>query len=172
MERETPPTGERYSVVIEHCPDCGRNETPHAEVSDTVAAEAACDAEVVEMRPGPRQGHATRTIPPTLRRIVLHRAHGRCEVPGCDNRLWVDIHHTIAWSTGGTHDPRYLVALCQAHHRAVHNGSLGVEIVDERVVVTHGDGTRRLGPKRAHVGRAARDDTGGERAAVDGVGSA
>jgi hypothetical protein len=156
VEGEHAPTGERYRVVLEHCPDCGLNQTPRAEVSDTVAAEAACDAEIVEMRPGPTHGHATRAIPPALRRAVLHRAGWRCEVPGCCNRLWLDVHHAVAWSRGGRHDEAKLIVLCAAHHRAVHAGALGIELVADRVVVNHGDGTRRVGPRRAHVGRQSR----------------
>ena len=46
------PTGERYRVVIEHCPGCSRTVSPEAEVSDTILAEALCDAELLDMRVG------------------------------------------------------------------------------------------------------------------------
>ena len=139
------PTGERYRVVIDHCPTCRDNTIPTLggahEVSDTIAAEAACDAEIVEMRPGPAQGHATRAIPPAVRRIVLNRAKWRCEVPYCRGRLWLDVHHLQHWARGGTHAVVNLVAVCSCHHRAIHTGTLAVERgSDGRIVVTRWDG--------------------------------
>ena len=110
------PTGERYVVVLERCPACRRTVTPEAEVSDAVASEAFCDAKVVEMRPGPEQGHLTRSVPETTRRKVFHRAHWKCEVLGCGNRLWLDIHQRTrargnraraAGDTGSTTSPRF-----------------------------------------------------------------
>jgi len=63
-EDQAPSTGERYRVTLEHCPECRRTESADAEISDTVAGEAACDAEVVDLRPGPTRGHVTQTVPP------------------------------------------------------------------------------------------------------------
>jgi hypothetical protein len=148
---DAPPTGERHRVVIDHCPAC-RDNTIRTfegvrEVSETVAAEAACDAEVVEMRPGPSQGHATRTIPPAMRRKVLHRAGWRCEVPYCRSRLWLDIHHVDAWANGGTHALGNLACVCSAHHRAIHEGILSLERgADGRVRVTRWNGQVHHGP--------------------------
>jgi hypothetical protein len=152
---------ERYRVVLQFCPSCHDRHLPNpggpdAAISDTVEAEAACDAEVVEMRPdpkpvGPKQGHATRTIPPAVRRVVLARAGWRCEVPYCRNRLWLDVHHIHQRSDGGGHDPRGLVCLCDGHHRAVHAGDLGVERAENgAIVVSRADGQESIGP--AHVG--------------------
>ena len=87
------PTGERFRMVIEHCPSCGRTVAPEAEVSETHVSQACCDAEILDMREGPTRGHLSRTIPPATRRAVLQRDHHRCQVPGCTNRLWLDIHH-------------------------------------------------------------------------------
>ena len=138
-------TGERYRITIELCPDCTSKQL--AEVSDTVVAEAVCDAEIVELRPGPTEGHVTRTIPPAIRTKVLGRAKWRCEVPNCRNRLALDIHHVRPRAMGGTHDPAGLVCLCDGHHRAVHRGYLAVKRgADGRVMV------RRAGD-RTHVGR-------------------
>ncbi len=148
--REDTPTGERYRIVVHQCPDCGHAESPHHDVADTVVAEATCDAEVVDMRPGESEGHAERIIPPVARRKLLHRAGWRCEVPGCCNRLWLDVHHLQARAEGGGNEAANLVVLCCAHHRAVHLG--GLALARERgggVRVTHREGRRR----RAHDAR-------------------
>ena len=150
--REDAPSGERYRVVLEHCPDCGRTQTESgAEVSDTICSEACCDAEVVELREGPNRGHLTRTIPPATRRVVEHRDRRRCTVPGCTNRLHFDIHHLVPFSRGGPHTPSNLVCLCSAHHRNLHDGHLSIR----------GDAETRLrfefpNGRVTHVGRGGR----------------
>jgi hypothetical protein len=149
------PTGEHYQIVLDQCPGCAATTSRGAEVSDTIAAEAACDAEIVDMRPGPQQGHATRAIPPATRRKALHRAGGCCEVPGCANHLWLDVHHIWEWARGGRHGMWNLVVLCSTHHRAAHAGCLAIERLSTGAVqVTHGDGRVLVGRlPRAHVGR-------------------
>lgn len=145
------PTGEPYRIVVEHCPDCGRDTHPHGEVSETVAQEAPCDAEVIDMRPGPARGHATRTIPPAVRRAVFARDGWRCAVPGCCSRLWLHLHHWNPRARGGGHVEANLVTLCAAHHRAVHDGLIALErLADGRLVITHADGRRRVGPPSFH----------------------
>lgn len=143
---ESTPTGERYRVVVEHCPACRRTVSPDAEVSDTVAAEALCYAEIIDMRPGPMQGHMTHSVPDVTRRRVFHRAGWSCEVPGCTNRVWLDIHHMVPRAEGGKHNIQNLAVLCCAHHRCIHDGTLAVEL-DQRapgrvIEVRHADGRR------------------------------
>jgi hypothetical protein len=143
-----------YRIVVEHCPSCRSAHLPEAEISDTVVAEALCDAEIVELRSGPKQGHVTRTIPPATRRLVFARAKGRCEIPGCRNRLWLVIHHLQHRGDGGDHHPTDLVCLCTGHHRLHHDGHLGIaRATDGRIVVTRADATLVVGPGGwAHVG--------------------
>ena len=117
----------RYRVTVELCPSCAAAHVGSAAVSETIAAEMTCDAELVDLRPGPTAGRVTRTIPPAVRRKVLGRAKGRCEVPQCRNKLHLDVHHVHARALGGTHDPAKLVCLCDGHHRAVHRGYLALE---------------------------------------------
>ncbi len=126
-----------------------RFDAPDAEVSETIAGEAACDAEIIDMQPGPTGGHSSRAIPPVLRRKVLHRAGWKCEVPDCRNRLWLDVHHTEPWVECRTHDFGKLLVVCGAHHRAIHNGYLSVSVrPDGCVVVEHADGRKSVGPAR------------------------
>ena len=60
------------------------------------------------MRPGPNQGHAARVNTPVLRRKLLRRAGRKCEVPGCTNRLWVEVHHLRFRSRGAELGPHAL----------------------------------------------------------------
>jgi len=150
-EAQAPSTGERYRVTLEHCPACRQTEAADAEVSDTVAGEAACDAEVVDLRPGPTQGHVTQAVPPATRRLVMGRAKWRCEVPNCRNRLALDIHHVRPRARGGTHAPDGLVCICDGHHRAVHRGYLAIERRQDGSVTV-----RRAHDATTHVGPTAR----------------
>ncbi|MEO8183807.1 MAG: hypothetical protein ABI895_33705, partial [Deltaproteobacteria bacterium] len=43
---------------------------------------------------------AQQTIPPALRRAVLLRDRRRCQVPGCTNTRWLDVHHLELRSEG------------------------------------------------------------------------
>lgn len=67
-----------------------------------------------------------RTPPDRLRRLIEHRDHYTCRVPGCDNRRWLQLHHIIHWEDGGPTTSSNLAALCPAHHRAHHLGLLGI----------------------------------------------
>jgi len=138
-EVEVPGT-ERYRVVVEHCPECRATTGTDAELEDTVVAEAVCDAEVVEMREGPTRGNQTHTVPPAKRRAVLHRDRHRCRVPGCSNRVYVDVHHVKARACGGGHAEGNLCTLCTVHHRMVHEGRLGIEVRGDEFVFSFADG--------------------------------
>ena len=128
-EGDGAPIGERYRVVVTRCPTCGDAHAADSELSETIAAQAECDAEVVDLQHGPTRGHLTRTIPPATRRAVLHRDGTRCAVEGCRCRLWLDVHHLRSRVVGGTHDQENLVTLCPLHHRLVHDGRLALETV-------------------------------------------
>jgi len=60
----------------------------------------------------------TRTIPPALRRALLHRDR-TCRFPGCGVRV-VQAHHLHHWAQGGPTTLSNLTLLCRRHHRAVH----------------------------------------------------
>jgi hypothetical protein len=84
---------------------------------------------------------AKQTIPPATRRAVLRRDHGSCAVPGCRNSRYLDIHHIRPRSEGGDNDSNNLIALCGAHHRAVHRGELGITgSIEIGVRFRHADG--------------------------------
>ena len=95
---------------------------------------------------------AKQTIPPALHRAVLLRAQHRCQVPGCSNARWVDVHHLRLRSEGGRHSLQNLLCLCGAHHRAVHHGQLELERSESGALcVRHADGTEYGGLLRPHL---------------------
>jgi hypothetical protein len=64
-------------------------------------------------------GRHTRTIPPALRRAIIHRDANRCAADGCDSRNRLQVHHITPWSQGGPTDPDNLITLCWYHHHIV-----------------------------------------------------
>jgi hypothetical protein len=90
----------------------------------------ACDASRVVMRHDPdgrvvEVGARTRTIPPALRRALVHRDRG-CRFPGCGIRF-VQGHHLRHWAEGEPTTLSNLASLCRRHHGAVHEEGYQVE---------------------------------------------
>ncbi len=72
-----------------------------------------------------KYGRGSRTIPPSLRRAIIHRDNNRCALDGCDSRNRLQVHHIIPWSRGGSTDPDNLLTVCWYHHHvAIHHHDL------------------------------------------------
>ena len=100
-----------------------------------LSGRLACDASVVQIREDEHGepldvGHKTRSIPPALRRALKSRDKG-CVFPGCGHIRYVDGHHIHHWADGGATKLSNLVSLCRLHHRAVHEGGLRVQRLDD-----------------------------------------
>jgi hypothetical protein len=54
---------------------------------------------------------------------VFARDRHQCQVPGCRSTN-IDIHHLHTRALGGTHDEWNLITVCEAHHLAIHRGTL------------------------------------------------
>jgi len=73
---------------------------------------------------------------------VLLRDQHRCQVPGCSNARWLDVHHIELRSEGGRHALQNLVCVCGAHHRAAHRGEITIDRSEGGALrVRHADGT-------------------------------
>ncbi|HXK19753.1 MAG TPA: HNH endonuclease signature motif containing protein, partial [Polyangiaceae bacterium] len=127
----------------------GETERAHVGESDARAGEA----EHARAGETERALKATQTVPPAVRRSVLRRDQHRCQVPGCRHATFVDVHHIQARDEGGAHEPKNLLTLCSAHHRACHRGALSIEgSAPSALRFQHADGTTyggALSPKAA-----------------------
>ncbi len=71
---------------------------------------------------------------PVLRSRTLERAKGACEYCASqgfqmtDGRIYLETHHVVPLSEGGTDTQDNLVALCANHHREAHHGARAAEI--------------------------------------------
>ena len=91
-------------------------------------------------------GRASRVVPERTRRLVVHRDHGQCSVPGC-SRTRVEIHHIEHWGHHGVSETWNLLSLCPRHHRLHHQGELGIRGNADRpetLVFTDAGGRRLL----------------------------
>ena len=98
-------------------------------------AGLSCDASVVALIENDdgeplNVGRKTRTISAPLRRLLNARDKG-CRFPGCANSRYLDAHHIEHWANGGETKPSNLVSLCRFHHRAVHEGGIRIERLDD-----------------------------------------
>lgn len=143
----------KYQIRVTKCDSClhtyfeggGRK----IAVNDADAARAECDAQ----RIGADQ-RATQDVAPKTRRDVLHRDGGKCTVPRCRSARFIEVHHIVPRSEGGSHDASNLTELCFAHHAALHEHKLvisgsapniTVQFVNDAAVETS------VTPKTTHV---------------------
>ncbi|HSU38226.1 MAG TPA: HNH endonuclease, partial [Polyangiaceae bacterium] len=112
---------EAGEALVVDMAECDGQHIGHVE---TVAPGVHVDAHVGTAEKPTR---ATQSIPPALRRQVLRRDGGRCQVPGCRHATFVDVHHLRPRSERGANTIENVVTLCGAHHRASHAGKLSSE---------------------------------------------
>ncbi len=107
-------TNAETGVVIEAGPRVGPDTVEAILCDGAIEVTArATDATPVNM------GHRSRTIPPRLRRFILHRDGGVCTVTGCVSRYRLQPHHITPWSQGRPTDATNLTTLCWHHHHIV-----------------------------------------------------
>jgi len=109
-------SGPHYQIHVHECPTCAKTTVLDGKELTKAEAEAIhCDAKVH------RRGRRSKsTIPPRIRREVLARDRHCCRRKGCNHNRFLEIHHIVPRSRGGTHDPSNLVTLCSSCHRLWH----------------------------------------------------
>lgn len=134
--------GERHQIVVHVDAETLRaNAAGRCEIEEgpavpvETARRLACDSSVVTLVEDAQGepldvGRKTRSIPPALRRALKARDEG-CVFPGCSHRRYVDGHHVRHWADGGATKLSNLVSLCRFHHRAVHEGGVRIERLDD-----------------------------------------
>ena len=109
----TPSNGEA-GVVLEAGPRIGQKAL-EAILCDAITEITTREEDATPMTYGRR----TRTIPPALRRAIIHRDGNTCTGEGCPSNHRLQVHHIIPWSQGGTTNPDNLITLCWYHHQIV-----------------------------------------------------
>jgi hypothetical protein len=144
-----PPSSQRQET--EAPPRCTERKPAHVSTG-TKNQSAHVSAALPSPKPMPPRARATQTIPPALRRAVLLRDQRRCQVPGCQNTRWLDVHHLELRSEGVRNAHDNLICMCSAHHRATHRGKLALErTADGKLRARHADGTEYGGEVKPQV---------------------
>ena len=113
--------GSRYRVVVTTCAECGRASRDARDgavpVEKRELERVACDAEILDVRQGPAP--IRRAMPPKVARFIDARDGGRCRVPGCSNRAFIERHHEGGWRQVGHAPARafLLCSLCRIRHK-------------------------------------------------------
>jgi RuvA, C-terminal domain len=141
-----------YQIAIQRCPECSSARQAANGQLVPLAADilemAECDGQSLpplERDPArPPTAHvgtrAAQSIPPALRRALLHRDQHRCRVPGCRNAIFLDVHHVQLRSAGGPNTAENLLTVCGVRHRALHRGQLRVDGPADALRFSHADG--------------------------------
>lgn len=163
-------TGRAPNQVMHlHCDGCQRTFVTGKDgaipIRPDEAERVSCDATVVRgAHAGSPGERAKQTVAPATRRLVMARAKGRCEIPGCRARHGLETHHIRLKSEGGTDEPANLIVLCGIHHGWFHQGYLRIEGQYPDCKFQHADGTVYGDPPRPGGVDAAADAYAGLRA--------
>jgi Domain of unknown function (DUF222)/HNH endonuclease len=115
-------------------------------VGAEIVRRLGCDASVTRMVTRGRSepldvGRQTPVVSAAMRRALVVR-DGGCVFPGCGRPPpWTDAHHVLHWARGGRTALSNLVLLCRPHHRVVHEGGFGLDMVEGRPVFRRPDGS-------------------------------
>jgi len=109
-------------VIVRRCPECERTAVVTSrgdrELSKADGEAACCDAEIHEE--GPRR-HST--VPSSVRAAVMERDGHRCRAEGCSSTGFLEVHHVVPRSEGGSNKPENLITLCSRCHRFAHEST-------------------------------------------------
>ena len=86
------------------------------EIGQAELERVECDCQISR----PKERNKT-SIPPATRRKVLAQYRHKCQRPGCENAHYLEVHHILPRSQGGSNDPDNLTCLCSACHSLVHD---------------------------------------------------
>src|SRR5512140_3735763 len=116
----------KYQIAVTLCRNCDRgwqeSKGVQAPMDRAAIERAQCDAQHIGSLDTDAPARATQDVTPAVRRLVWHRDHERCAMPGCRSTSNLDIHHIIPRERGGSHAPSNLMLLCEAHHTELHEG--------------------------------------------------
>lgn len=106
-------------IHIHHCPECESSTVQTSkgelEIAKTEFERYQCDCQTVT-----QEGRNISSIPPAVRTKVLAKARHKCQTPGCNHTRFLEIHHIIPRSQGGSNDITNLRVACSACHSLIH----------------------------------------------------
>ncbi len=120
-------------IHILHCPECESSTVQTSkgelEIGKAEFERYQCDCQT--STPGARN---TTSIPPATRRKVLAQARHRCQTPGCNHTRFLEIHHVVPRSKGGSNELSNLRAHCSACHARIHAHGSNLMVKSPQVI--------------------------------------
>jgi hypothetical protein len=111
-----------------------------------LVAESALNAQLEPGSAGDRYQVVLHIEPPDeISPVAHHIVDGIGVSAETSRRLSCAAHHVEHWIDGGRTSLDNLVLLCRRHHTWVHEGGIGVEVIDEGAIFRRPDG-RRIEP--------------------------
>jgi hypothetical protein len=130
----------RQQIVVHRCRQCRQEwrETSKGQVPARASGREPTVVVEVDDPEEERQLHRSfhvksrrsRYVPRGVQRNVRWRDERRCQVPGCLNGRWTQLHHIKFFARGGRQRTRNLLTLCTQHHRQLHDGHLVLQAGD------------------------------------------
>jgi len=106
-------------VHIHHCPEC-ESSTVQTSKGELEIGKSEYERYQCDCQKAKPDGRNTTSIPPATRRKVLAKARHQCQTPGCNHTRFLEIHHVISRSKGGSNDESNLRVYCSACHARLH----------------------------------------------------
>ena len=105
------------------------------EIPVETALRLSCDASVVEVTESNGQIDTTRKkrYPSTAQRRAVWARDRHCRFPGCQQKVFMDVHHVDHYVNEGPTEPDNLALLCRYHHHLVHEGEFKMSIISGSV---------------------------------------
>ncbi len=112
-------------IHIHECPKCEgasvQTSKGELEISQAELERSQCDCQ--SSHPGKRN---TTSVPPSVRRLVMARARHQCQRAGCSHARFLEVHHIVPRSMGGSNDSDNCICLCSACHGLYHKQKIGM----------------------------------------------
>jgi len=144
----------KFQIAITTCAWCKRSMQQGGgkclALDNGARQRAECDAQHIGSIDADEPARTKQDVSPKVRRLIAHRDGYRCRAPGCRSARFLEVHHIVHKEDGGTSKPSNLILLCDAHHKAHHDGLITIAGSAPRNVRFHrgsastSDGTRLL----------------------------
>jgi hypothetical protein len=119
-----------YQVAITTCRECGKHHQlaggKEIEVPPSTAECARCDAISLGDLEAETPPRIIKSVTKRMKQQVKARDGYACCVPGCRSKRFLSCHHIEFKRFGGKHVSSNIITICAGHHRALHEGKLGV----------------------------------------------
>ncbi len=122
-------------IHIHHCPEC-ESSTVQTSKGELEIGKAEFERYQGDCQISTHGGRNTTSIPPATRRKVLAMARHKCQTPGCNHARFLEIHHIVPRSKGGSNELSNLRVCCSACHARIHAHGSNLMVKSPQAIYT------------------------------------